>query len=375
MKVALITGDCPSGGCGVGDYTACLDQSLRASGVESRVIASADWSLRGAWEANRRLREQNFDIVHIEYPTVGFGYKLGPQWLSLLRKSVVTIHEVSERRILRKLSLLPFTVRPEHIIFTSNFERRFATTWAPWIPRVSSVIPVGSNIGVCQSKGPRALNEIVYFGLLMPHKGLEPVVELSRLIKSSGLSLTVRILGTAPPRHREYLERLRAEAADLPVVWDLDLSEIQIAERLGHASIAYLPYPDGASERRTTLKAALLNGVAVLTTRGPQTPRSLADVVRFCQKPEEALAAIRHLTGHGEEIASMASVAAQSVESYSWKRIAELHMRVYQRVLGRRAGQVAIRADGTQGEPREAPPSDTNRNPLETHLETHRWTN
>lgn len=371
MKVALITGDCPSGECGVGDYTACLDKSLKDCGVESRVIASSDWSLRGALEVHRSLRQQNFDIVHIEYPTVGFGYKMGPQGLSLLRKSVVTIHEASERRILRKLSLLPFAIRPEHLIFTSHFERRFATTWAPWISTVSSVIPVGSNIGVCRSGRPRALNEIVYFGLLMPHKGLEQVIELSRLIKSSELSLTVRIIGTAPQRHAGYLERLRSEASHLPILWDLDLSEIQIAERLGQASIAYLPYPDGASERRTTLKAALLNGVAVLTTRGHQTPRTFANVVRFCQKPEEALAAIRLLTQHSDEIARMASAAAQVGRTYSWKRIAELHLRVYQHLLSQKVGPLQLHSDGAQLETCEDTEFHTNRNSLETS----RWTN
>lgn len=358
MKVALVTGPCPPGGCGVGDYTVCLANALNAGGVESHVVTSRDWNLRHVFKVNRSLREQNFDIVHIEYPTVGFGYKLGPQGLSLLQSCVVTIHEASQRHILRQLSLFPFTVRPEHIVFTSRFERQFATTWAPWISRVSSVIPVGSNIGVGASKGPRALNEIVYFGLIMPLKGLERVVELSRLIKSAGLSLTVRIIGTAPPRHTEYLERLRLETTNLPITWDLDLSETQIAQRLAEASIAYLPYPDGATERRTTLKAALLNGVAVLTTRSPQTPRSLGRLMRFCQTAEEALTAIRHLISHPEELVRMATAAADSGKTYSWERIAELHRQVYWRVLSHKVRQGRIHSEGGQPQTRGAAESD-----------------
>ena len=187
MKVALIIGVCPPGLCGVGDYTACLDKALRIRGVESHVIASEDWNVSSVLRVRRNLREHNFDIVHIEYPTVGFGARLGPQALSLLRGCVVTIHEASQRHFLRKLALFPFSVRPEHIIFTSSFERQFATKWAPWISSVSSVIPVGSNIGVGARKGPRNLSEVVYFGLIMPGKGVEKVVELSRLIKSAGL--------------------------------------------------------------------------------------------------------------------------------------------------------------------------------------------
>jgi len=348
VKVALITGDCPRGHCGVGDYTACLAKALLACGVESRVIAPGDWSLRGVFRVRRSLREQNFDLVHIQYPTVGFGTRLGPQGLALLDPCVVTIHEASQRHILRKLALVPFTVQPEHIIFTSRFERRFATAWAPWIARISSVIPVGSNIDVGTPKGPRARNEIVYFGLIMPGKGLEQVLDLSRLIQSAGLALTVRILGTAPPRCSDYLKRLRSETADLPVLWDIGLNEMQIAERLAGASLAYLPYPDGASERRTTLKAALLNGVAVLTTRAAQTPPDLEAVVRFCPTAEDALAATRHLLGHGDELAGMAAAAVRFGKTCGWERIAELHLRVYQGVLSQRVGQAQIQSDRRQ---------------------------
>src|SRR5437899_6377638 len=144
MKVALLTGPRPPGECGVGDYTVCLGNALKASGVDTHVIASDNWDLLSVLGSSRLLKKQNFDIVHIEYPTVGFRYTLGPQALSLLRACVITIHEASQRHILRKLALIPFAVRPKHIIFTSSPERLFATKWAPWIARSSSVIPVGS---------------------------------------------------------------------------------------------------------------------------------------------------------------------------------------------------------------------------------------
>ena len=348
MKVALITGLCPHGQCGVGDYTACLDKALQARGVQSEVIASEKWSVSSGLMVRRSLREQNFDVVHIEYPTVGFGARLGPQALSLLQSCVVTIHEASQRHFLRKLALLPFSVRPRHIIFTSQFERQFGTRWAPWISRLSSVIPVGSNISVGARKEQRNLSEVVHFGLIMPRKGVEQVVELSRLIESAHLSLKVRIIGKAPFRYVDYLKKLQSETAHLPVIWDLDLSEEQVAERLADSSLAYLPYPDGASERRTTLKAALLNGVAVLTTRSSQTPSSLDKAVKFCATAEEGLAAICHLLQHPEELARMATAAAYYGRMYTWERIAELHLRVYQGAVSQKVSPVQIQSDRAQ---------------------------
>jgi glycosyltransferase involved in cell wall biosynthesis len=297
------------------------------------VIGSGDWHLLGALKQARSLRDQKFDIVHIEYPTAGFGTKLGPQGLSLLQNCVVTIHEASQRQVLRQLSLIPFAFRSAHIVFTSEFERRFAVRWIPWISRTSSVIPVGSNIPLGITNQLRTLNEIVHFGLLLPGKGLEQVLELGGLIRSAGLPLVIRILGRVPPRHSTYFERLRSEAAGLPITWDLDLSEQQIANRLAGGSIAYLPYPDGASERRTTLRAALLNGLAVITTHGTHTPQSLESTVKFCRTAQEALEAICSLTNDREEMARMASNATHSELAQSWEHIAQQHQIVYRRVL------------------------------------------
>lgn len=336
MKVALVTGPCPPGECGVGDYTNCLAKALQAANVDARVIRSGDWSLLGAFAMSKSLREQKFDVVHIEHPTVGFGKQLGAQGLSLLRRCVITIHEFSQWHIRRRLTLIPFAIRPEYTIFTNRFERQLATNWAPWIGRASSIIPVGSNIRPAAQKTPRALEEIVYFGLIIPRKELQQVLELGTLVKTAGLPLTIRVIGRVPLKHISYFEELKLKAQGLPITWDRDLDEEQTAKRLAGASIAYLPYTDGASDRRTTLKAALLSGLAVVTTRGPYTPDELQMAVRFCQNPREALAIVRSLVENPEEISKMAAKAVNYGQQYSWERIARLHLEVYESVLSRR---------------------------------------
>jgi glycosyltransferase involved in cell wall biosynthesis len=348
VKVALVTGLCPSGECGVGDYTACLGKVLNASGAETHVIASGEWNLRGAFRVSRSLRKQKFDIVHIEYPTVGFGYRLGAQGLSLLQSCVITIHEASQRRILRKLALIPFTVRPKHIIFTSSFERRFCTSWAPWIARCSTVIPLGSNIMVAAKAGPHTLTEIVYFGLIVPRKGLERLLEFANLIRLAGLPLIVRVVGRVSLKHAAYFDQLRLKATGLPIVWDSNLGEAQIAERLAGAAIAYLPYMDGASERRTTLKSALLSGLAVVTTRGPHTPRDLEGVVRFCRSPEEALAEVRSLLASPEERTKMTVKAVEYGQRFTWENIAKQHLEVYHSLLSKRSNYGIAQAENTR---------------------------
>jgi glycosyltransferase involved in cell wall biosynthesis len=343
MKVALVTGLCPPGRDGPGDYIAHLSKALAASGVEARVIASEDWRVVGAFKVRDSL--QDFDLVHIQYPTLGFGYRLGPQVLSLLRGCVITIQEASQRRILRKLSLLPFLVRPRHVIFLDDFERRYVITRAPWVARISSIILTPGNIRVFPQERPRTLGEIVYFGLILPRKGLEEVVELSRLIKSGGLPLRVRIIGGRRLEHLKYLEKLRSVTAELPVIWDLDLSEEQVAEKLASSAVAYLPYPDGVSERRSTFKAALANGVAVVTTLGSQTPEDMQSFLRFARTPQEALITARSLLESPEERAKLARNAGLYLQQYSWERAAEEHLAVYQNLLNPMRGSASVKVE------------------------------
>jgi glycosyltransferase involved in cell wall biosynthesis len=347
VKIALVTGPCPPGECGVGDYTTCLADALKGIGLDAQVIQAGDWRLFAALRIFDSLRDS--DLVHIQYPTLGFGYKLGPHALSLLRRCLVTVHEASQRRILRKLSLLPFLVRPRHVIFTSDFERRFVTRRAPWVAPNSSVIPVASNIRAFPQERQRALNEIVYFGLILPRKGLEQVVELARLIKSGGLALNVRIIGKPRREHMQYFQRLRSDTADLPVIWDLDLSEEEVAERLASSAVAYFPFPDGASERRTSLKAALANGVVVITTMGSQTPEIMKGCLRFARSPHEALVAAHSLLESPQERTKLSRNAAEHLRQCTWEHLAELHLKLYRTQLGSERNSVRIRTEDVKG--------------------------
>jgi glycosyltransferase involved in cell wall biosynthesis len=333
VKVALVTGPSPAGRCGVSDYTGCLVKALRASGVEAGVVGFDSWKLGSAPRVRSYLREQAYDLVHIQYPTAGFGTRLGPQGLAILEPCVVTLHEASGVHVLRQLALLPFTIRPQHLIFTSDFERDFVVRWMPRVSRFSSVIPIGSNIGVATGEGPRNLGEIVHFGLVMPKKGLEDVIQLAEIIKSKELSFRIRILGAVPAKHVQYFKALQARASTLPIIWDYELDEQQVASKLAAASIAYLPYPDGASERRATLTAVAQNGVAVITTRGPHTPSQLDKAVMFCKSPEDALAAATFLASNPEPRAKLVHEAHRYARQFAWERIAELHGALYRQLL------------------------------------------
>jgi glycosyltransferase involved in cell wall biosynthesis len=331
LKVALIIGPCEPGKCGVGDYTIRLRDALSSfAGVDADILNTADWSINGAIKNSRSLRD--YDLLHIQYPTAGFGHRLGPQAFSLLNPCVTTIHEASQRRLPRKLSLIPFVLRSRHLIFTSNYERRFVAGWAPWIAGHSSVIPVGTNIDVVPISDPTLSTAILYFGLIMPNKGLEQVLELAELMKKAQQPFTINIVGQVPNGHEVYFDHLRSKALNLPIEWHLGESDEQVARRLNQSSVAYLPYPDGASDRRTTLKSAISAGLAVITNQGLHTNSALANSVLLTRNPQEALVAIQHLFTDQDAREDLSQRAVKYSRRYSWARIARLHLKVYRSV-------------------------------------------
>ena len=332
----MVTGACEPGECGVGDYTARLAKALQQTGVRAEILWQADGGLANLPRLVRKLRGLRPDLVHIHYPCPGFGRNLGPQGLALAVPGVVTIHEASKARLPRKLSLYPFALRAKHLLFTSEAERGFAARWAPWIAENSSVIPVGSNVECqpCSQQDVRSFREVVHFSLTIPKRGLEAVLELAALAKEGGHDLAVRAIGNRRPEHFFYAEELRRKSTGLPIVWEHGLSEEDVGRRLTASWIAYLPYPDGASERRTGLKAALANGMAVVTTKGPDTPADLESAARFCSSPSEALVMIRELVENPIIVRKLADSGQKYAARFSWQMIAQRHLEVYKRVLG-----------------------------------------
>jgi len=332
MKVALVTGSYPPDVCGVGDYSRGLVMAMQGLDIDVNVISGADWGVVDVGSITKRIDLVKPDVIHIQYPTVGYGWGLAPQALSLVRPGVVTLHEVSQSNLLRRISLYSF-LRSKHVVFTSFFERNYALRFAPWILTRSSVIPIGNNIPVGARVKDSELAEIVYFGLIHPKRGIEHVLTLARLIKEAGLSYQVRVIGMPDPRWTSYFEKVRLYSVDLPVRWEIGLSDLTVAELLARSRIAYVPFPDGASERRGSLLALLANGVVTITTLGPHTPRELYGAVEFAQSPKQALQILQNLAADSNRQRRLSAKARAYASRFTWDAIATEHIALYERTL------------------------------------------
>jgi glycosyltransferase involved in cell wall biosynthesis len=273
------------------------------------------------------VRASAADLLHIQYPAVGYGRSLLPSVLPYLfrdRPVVITLHEFSIFRVYRLPWFVPFAYKADGVIFTSEAER---TAFIKRLPRPTARLPVigiGSNIPRVHAaaKDPRS---ICYFGLLMPGKGLESFLACARELRQMAPGWTIRLIGSAAPGQEAYAASIIEEARRIDVELVLDRTALDVAVCLSRTAFAYLPGPGGITERRGSVLAALENGVQVVGPLGDQAPAWLLNCVIDAPMPEDAA---RALAGGQRKACDPAHLA-----ELSWDQIARRHRRLYEEVL------------------------------------------
>ena len=362
LKIDIITGSYPPMRCGVGDYTYQLVKALRKEGIAAGVLTSTAARLRSThsflrpivrkWTICRmilqsiKMHRLSHNIVHIQYPTIGYGYHLGPQILLILLrlkgiKIVSTIHEFHLARTLRRISLLPFLIWSNSLIFTAEEERGAVLDAYPWLKRKLQdkcyVIPVGSNIPVIDDHMVTKTGDriVSFFGLFYPGRRIELVIDSFKKAYERHPDLKFRLIGDIHPRHKAYFHKIRSYAEDiLPldrIEWVLGKTPEEIAVALLQSDVCVLPFPDGASFRRTTLIAALSLGVPIVTSKGRHTPDKLIDAqnVLFAENEDEMAEKINSVLIDKELSAKLKNNEIILSRMFSWEQIAREHIRVY----------------------------------------------
>jgi len=329
MKIALVTGSYPPDLCGVGDYVAKLARALRKEGADTTVFHPRQWDVGSAFAHARALSCERNLVVHYQYPTVGYGYNLGPQLLAMLKRGVVTIHEFSMAHLLRKASLLPFCMASKHVILSSEFERNKIAAAFPGIRSRTEVIPIGSNISPSSSPRAPRTNAILYFGMIMPKKGIEEFLLLAKIAQSSLYSARWLIAGGIPEGKQEYYANLRAISSELPVEWYINRSAEEISELLGSAAACYLPFPEGASERRGSLKACLASGTPTISKIGRHTTSELSNTIIHAARPHDAFAVLVRIMESEAEWKSWSEKSLVYAKTFDWEVIAKRHLELY----------------------------------------------
>jgi glycosyltransferase involved in cell wall biosynthesis len=347
VRVAMIVGDNHTLHCGVKDWAQILAGSLVGRGFEVDVLAPATWNRASVWKFIRKLKEANYDVLHVQYPSIGYRTSLVPHMLGLLRTSraaVVTLHEFSALPKSQQLSTHVFRWSASRLLFVSEYERSRFNSQLGLLGARQEICPLVSQVPSIPSRTGRD-KTIVYFGQIRPKKGLEAYLALAQHSIQMGRHYDFRIMGSVPEAHQAYARSLQ-ERAPLNVRWSFDLSFEDVGSILGRSFAAYLPYPDGASERRGSLLAAWFNGLPVLSRIGPATTPAMRELLVAVDKADEALSALDGLAVRPDESERISRAAREYAHNRTWDDVAKRHAELYQELLLVPDARILVRTVG-----------------------------
>lgn len=352
LRLALITGSFPPEICGVGDYSARLAENL-AQWCDVQVITSCGegGSVAGgltvhrvmnSWALGRLpflvslIRKIAPDVIHIQYPTRGYGAGTLPYIVPLLgrlmgKPSVQTWHE---RPALRRFLL---NALPSDTVIV--VEEDLPSNLSPLLARFTARkrwqhIPIASNIpavrlfpGDFLEERSRYCSEeerlVVFFGFASPEKGVESLFDIAD--PATDVLVLISMLTPDDGYHQRILElagsvRWRGRCAVTG-----HLPPDRVARLLRAADAAVFPFTSGMRPKNGSVLAALAQGTLVVTTSTTghgYDPRNNI----YCAPPGDA-PAMREALGR------YSATKVQPAVAMTWATIAEQHYQLYRSLI------------------------------------------
>ncbi len=322
MRIVHVLAGTPGNRCGVLDYTNGLVEALTEvrSNTECELVKT--WSLA---ETLRVLRAHRGKIIHVQYPSLQMGK--APWWalLAFNRQTIVTLHEYRIFSTARKLYCLPAALLAKQIVFSNEAERRAFLAWYPFAAKSSTVIPIGNNIPVTPASANERAHRLIYFGQIGENKGLDLVIEAVATLREQGSQVPVAFVGAVTDASSPIFALVKDAASRYGIELHLNMSSEDVSRELRRATYAYMPFPDGITDKRGSALACLKHGVAVLTTHSAQTPDWLRAATTHCANPMEAA---RHVMAP-KPPAIDAEALSTGLAEREWPAIAGRHLAIY----------------------------------------------
>jgi glycosyltransferase involved in cell wall biosynthesis len=335
------------------------------------------WDVRILAQVPRLARVRGWDVLHIQYQPGAFELRgaisVLPPALRLRRRGgqdgpavVTTFHDLRVPYLFPKAGpLRPLAVRAlatfsDAAIAVDEDDLPALSHWrrhAP--PETTRHVPLGNQL---DAEPPAAGRDtlwrrfglrddrltIGYLGFVNRSKGVLELVEaLGNLVGqriNAQLLMIGEQLGTADPTNRAYHSEVQAriEGAGLAqrVRWTGYLPAAEITACLRAVDVVALPFLDGASQRRTSLIAALAQGTPVVTTAAERhvpwlrTPDGRDGTLLAPPDDAGALSeSLRQLLGNPDHRRALGAAARIVAQRFSWPRVVEETVAVYRSAL------------------------------------------
>jgi len=375
VRVSMLTGAFPPDRCGVGDYVHRLCSQIARMGAEVHVITSAhaapqpatwegairlyrsvrSWNTINLHRIARLLRDIRPDVVHVQFPSVGYRRVAGLAMLPMLLRArgyrvVLTLHEYLPSPRLSRSRQAVMAAASHSVITTTPEDAAALQKLLPWKRSNVHCINIASNIErrPAESFDRNARREslgagpdspiVCFFGNLHPGKGIEELVEAFAIARRNCNVGTLLIIGSFDPRHTLFSYIVHRRILDLglsgPVHVTGFVTPTEVSELLLASDICVLPFRDGLSVRRGTFLAAVHHGLPVISTEpsGPMPPDIVHghNVILVPPRDVGKLAASIEMLVRSPELRSrLSSNLAKLDEQFSWPQIARRTLQVY----------------------------------------------
>lgn len=384
INVCFVSGAYPLVNDGIADYTAKLIDNLDRGNLEISLITSDEeairrhikeknpcrvypvikkWNIFAVIAVLKLIRKEKFDIVHLQYPSSRYKKTFFLCFLPFFvrvffrnTKMVVTLHEFFISHPINKLRQFLLCLGSHKVIVTDRNDLEQLGRILIQGRKKMTVIPIGSNIDVCEYNPEEkrvflkklGLAEqakiIVFFGFIHQNKGIECLLKAMRKVIDNGVAAQLLFISQLNSENNAYHNRIRKLIDSLGINSSIFITGYvapqEISKFLSLSDICVLPFGDGVTLRRGTLMAALAHARPVISTKSYKyIPSELIDKENIYLIPindvEKLSEAIELLCVDDELRKKIAEGAGRAAKEFSWSKIAEHHNILYQKVNGR----------------------------------------
>jgi len=301
--------------CGVGDYTKFLAEALGEHSVASVAVLTDErarlhmpsprflvfpvakgWKFADMVPILKAIRHFSPDIVHIQFPTQGYGRNIFP-WLltiSLASLKIPIVQTWHEYYPMGGLMNIPNAFVAGGLVGVRPNYMEKMPAWFRWLNRNKRFryIPNASPFpSVSVNEEERAMLRsryvgqskafIAYFGFVYPAKNIEALLEIC----DPRLHQIVLVCDLDPSDryHSVILRKIHTEPWKQNVTVTGFLPGDEVARILAVADAVILPFRGGGGSWNTSLLGAISQGTFVLTTSGEERGYIPSENVYFAQ--------------------------------------------------------------------------------------------
>ncbi len=355
MKLCYITGSFPPNKDGVGDFAWHICNLLPDLGfddlmlvvppetneIEHFQIIHTRFVLKELNSLIKVIIAFNPDHILIEYPCKGYGrdimINLLPAMLKIKNRQfqiTVTIHEYANYTLKGKVRIALMSLAADKVMVTDKWNAKLLKHLKN---NVFAVLPVPPQIPLTIKKDYNLKNDYIlfsYWGFIRENKGLHLLFPALRKMLDMNINAKLKIL--AEIGNSEYEQKLKAMITKLDLAEHIKftgyLDNDEISRELSESDVCVLPFTDGISDRRGTLKAAMAMGIPVISTmvNHKNLPDGILNGINILLSEPETSAILKNMIKYVDSDLrrKLGNKSLQWSSDFTWQNICQILERV-----------------------------------------------